>query len=145
VTRGRIPDRPYVLVAQQSLFDDTRAPAGKHTLWVYCHVPNGATVDMTDRIEQQIDRFAPGWRDLVLARHVTSPRALESYNANYVGGDIGAGAADGLQVVLRPIIAVDPYRAGTKQLYLCSASTPPGGGVHGMCGYWAARSALKNM
>jgi phytoene dehydrogenase-like protein len=145
VFKGRIPERPYLLVTQQSLFDDSRAPEGKHTLWVYCHVPCGSTVDMTERVEQQIDRFAPGWRDLVLARHVTPPLALESYNANYVGGDIAAGASDGLQVVLRPIITIDPYRAGTRHLYLCSASTPPGGGVHGMCGYWAAKSALKNM
>lgn len=145
VAHGRIPDRPYVLVAQQSLFDDTRAPAGKHTLWVYCHVPNGSTVDMTERVERQIDRFAPGWRDLVLARHVTPPMGLESYNANYVGGDIAAGAADGLQILFRPVIAVDPYRTGTEGIYLCSASTPPGGGVHGICGWWAAQSALKSM
>jgi phytoene dehydrogenase-like protein len=100
---------------------------------------------MTERIEQQIDRFAPGWRHLVLARHVTPPAALETYNASYVGGDIAGGASDGLQVALRPVITVDPYRTGTKNLYLCSQSTPPGGGVHGMCGYWAAKSALRNM
>ncbi|MCU1485749.1 MAG: NAD(P)/FAD-dependent oxidoreductase [Actinomycetia bacterium] len=142
---GRIPDQPFVLVAQQSLFDDTRAPEGKHTLWVYCHTPNGSTVDMTERIERQLDRFAPGWRDLVLARHVTPPMGLEAYNANYVGGDIAAGAPDRLQVLFRPIIAVDPYRAGAEGLYLCSASTPPGGGVHGLCGWWAAQSALRQL
>jgi phytoene dehydrogenase-like protein len=145
VSHGRIPDQPFVLVAQQSLFDDTRAPEGKHTLWVYCHTPNGSTVDMTERIERQLDRFAPGWRDLVLARHVTPPMGLEAYNANYVGGDIAAGAPDRLQVAFRPIIAVDPYKAGTEGLYLCSASTPPGGGVHGLCGWWAAQSALKQL
>ncbi|MCU1377469.1 MAG: FAD-dependent oxidoreductase [Acidimicrobiales bacterium] len=145
VSNGRIPERPFVLVAQQSVFDDSRAPEGKHTLWVYCHVPNGSTVDMTERIERQIDRFAPGWRDLVLARHVTPPMGLEAYNANYVGGDIAAGAPDLLQVLFRPVIAVDPYRAGAEGIYLCSASTPPGGGVHGLCGWWAAQSALKQL
>lgn len=145
VTQGQVPERPYVLVAQQSLFDDTRAPAGKHTLWVYCHVPNGCTVDMTERIERQIDRFAPGWRDLVLARHVTPPMALQAYNENYQGGDIAGGAPDLLQVLFRPVIAVDPYKTAAEGIYLCSASTPPGGGVHGVCGWWAAQSALKTM
>jgi phytoene dehydrogenase-like protein len=145
VTKGRVSDRPYVLVAQQSLFDDTRAPEGKHTLWVYCHVPNGSTVDMTDRIEAQIDRFAPGWRDLVLARHVTPPLGLQAYNENYQGGDIAGGAPDLLQVLFRPVIAIDPYKTPAEGIYLCSASTPPGGGVHGICGWWAAQSALKNM
>lgn len=145
VARGRIPERPYVLVTQQSLFDDTRAPEGKHTLWAYCHVPNGARVDMTERIERQFDRFAPDWRDLVLARAVTSAAGLEDYNPNYVGGDIAGGAADLLQVLFRPVIAVDPYATAADGIYLCSASTPPGGGVHGICGYWAARSALGNL
>ncbi|MCU1375636.1 MAG: dependent oxidoreductase [Actinomycetia bacterium] len=145
VWKGRIPDRPFVLVAQQSLFDPSRAPEGKHTLWVYGHVPNGSTVDMTDRIEGQLDRFAPGWRDLVLARHATPPMALEAYNANYVGGDIAAGAPDGVQLVFRPVIALDPYRTGAEGIYLCSASTPPGGGVHGMCGWSAAQSALEQL
>ena len=145
VAHGRIPDRPYVLVAQQSLFDDTRAPTGTQTLWAYCHVPNASTVDMTDRIERQFDRFAPGWRDLVLAREVTPPKALEAYNENYVGGDIAAGAPDLLQVLFRPVIAVDPYKTPAEGIYLCSASTPPGGGVHGICGYWAAQSALKQL
>jgi phytoene dehydrogenase-like protein len=145
VSRGAIPEQPFVLAAQQSLFDESRAPEGKHTLWVYCHTPNGATVDMTERIERQLDRFAPGWRDLVLGRHVTPPMGLEAYNANYVGGDIAAGAPDLLQVLFRPIIAVDPYRTGAEGIYLCSASTPPGGGVHGLCGWWAAQSALKQL
>jgi phytoene dehydrogenase-like protein len=145
VSHGRIPERPFVLCAQQSLFDDSRAPAGKHTLWAYCHTPSGSRVDMTPRIEAQLDRFAPGWRDLVLARHVTSPMGLEAYNANYVGGDIAAGAPDLLQVLFRPIIAVDPYKTGAEGIYLCSASTPPGGGVHGICGWWAAQSALEQL
>jgi phytoene dehydrogenase-like protein len=142
--RGRISDRPYVLTVQQSLFDDTRAPEGKHTLWAYCHVPNGSTVDMTGRMEAQFDRFAPGWRDLVLARHVMRPADLEAYNENGIGGDFVGGASDGLQLLFRPRISLDPYRTPARSLYLCSSSTPPGGGVHGMCGYWAARSALAH-
>jgi phytoene dehydrogenase-like protein len=144
VWRGRIPDDPFVLVAQQSLHDPTRAPAGKQTLWAYTHVPNGSTVDMTDRVERQIDRFAPGWRDLVLARHVTPPGSLQLYNDNYRGGDIAGGAPDGFQILFRPRVAVDPYKTGADGLYICSASTPPGGGVHGMGGWWAARSALRH-
>ena len=143
VHKGQHPDRPYVLVAQQSLFDDTRAPEGKHTLWAYCHVPAGSTVDMTDAIENQLERFAPGFRDLVLARHVMFPADLEAHNANYVGGDIAGGSSGGLQILFRPTLSVDPYATPADGLYLCSASTPPGGGVHGMCGYWAAQSALK--
>ena len=142
VFHGRAAERPYVLVAQQSLFDDTRAPAGKHTLWAYCHVPNGSTVDMTDRIEAQIERFAPGFRDLVLARHTISPMQLEAYNPSMRGGDIAIGAPDGLQVLFRPRVARDPYRIG-QRYWLCSAATPPGGGVHGLCGVHAARSVLR--
>lgn len=141
VFRGRAPERPYVLCAQQSLFDDTRAPVGQHTLWAYCHVPNGSTVDMTDRIEAQLERFAPGLRDLVLARHVTTPMQLEAYNPSMRGGDFAIGAADGLQILFRPRIARDPYRIG-ERYWLCSAATPPGGGVHGLCGMHAARSVL---
>jgi phytoene dehydrogenase-like protein len=139
---GRPPERPFVLVAQQSVVDATRAPAGKHTLWTYCHVPNGCTVDMTDAIESQIERFAPGFRDRVLARHVASPAWYEAYNSAYVGGDIGGGANGGLQMFLRPV-AGRPYRTPDPTLFLCSASTPPGGGVHGMCGYHAANAALR--
>jgi phytoene dehydrogenase-like protein len=142
VFRGSASERPFVLVAQQSVFDDTRAPAGKHTLWAYCHVPNGCTVDMTERIEAQLEGFAPGFRDLVLARHVTPPAALERYNANYAGGDIAIGAPDNLQVLFRPRLAVDPYKIG-EGIWLCSAATPPGGGVHGLCGMLAARSVLR--
>jgi phytoene dehydrogenase-like protein len=143
VTHGRHPERPFVLVAQQSLFDPSRAPAGKHTLWTYCHVPNGSTVDMTARIEAQLERFAPGFKDLVLARAVMTPADVEAHNANYRGGDIGGGAADGLQLFARPVLSLDPYATPTKGLYLCSSSTPPGAGVHGMCGFHAARSALR--
>jgi phytoene dehydrogenase-like protein len=142
VAIGAHPERPYVLVAQPSLFDRTRAPEGKHTLWAYCHVPHGSTVDMTDRIEEQIDRFAPGFRDLVLKRHTMNTAQMESYNANYVGGDINGGLQDIRQHFTRPVGRLNPYTTGAKDLYICSSSTPPGGGVHGMCGYWAARAAL---
>ncbi len=143
VWEGLPPERPFILTAQQSLFDDTRAPDGKQTLWAYCHVPNGSTFDMTERIEAQIERFAPGFRDRILARHVTSPRALEQYNANYIGGDINGGVQDLRQLFTRPTIRPVPYSTPIKGLYICSSSTPPGGGVHGMCGYYAARAALR--
>ena len=139
--RGRVADKPYVLVAQQSVADDTRAPAGSHTGWAYCHVPNGSTVDMTDRIEAQIERFAPGFRDRILDRHVTGPAELERYNDNYIGGDIAGGDHGGLQLLLRPVPARNPYEAADG-IYLCSASAPPGAGVHGMCGFHAAHAAL---
>ena len=143
VWRGEHPERPFVLVAQQSLFDPTRAPAGKHTLWAYCHVPNGSTVDMTDPILEQVERFAPGFRDRILALSVFGPTALERYNANYVGGDIAGGANVVDQTIGRPAWRLDPYATPARGLYLCSSSTPPGGGVHGMCGLLAAQSALK--
>ncbi|HEY0972126.1 MAG TPA: NAD(P)/FAD-dependent oxidoreductase, partial [Gemmatimonadales bacterium] len=143
VWRGGHPERPYVLVAQQSVVDPTRAPAGRHTLWAYCHVPNGSTVDMTERVERQIDRFAPGWRDLILARVVSDPAALEAYDANYVGGDIAGGANVLTQIFTRPVIRWNPYRTPVPGLYFCSSSTPPGGGVHGLCGWHAARAALR--
>ena len=142
---GRHPENPFMLVGQQSLVDNTRAPNGQHTLWAYCHVPNGSTVDMTDVMERQFDRFAPGWRDLVLARSVRTPKDLEAHNANLVGGDIAGGATDHLQLLFRPALRVDPYHVPGTNLYLCSASTPPGGGVHGMCGFLAARSALRRL
>jgi phytoene dehydrogenase-like protein len=142
---GRPPERPYVLVAQQSLVDPSRAPAGQHTLWAYCHVPNGSTFDMTERIEAQIERFAPGFRDLVLARHVAGPACFESYNPSYIGGDIAGGAHGGLQLVFRPTISVRPYHTPDPTLFLCSASTPPGAGVHGMCGHHAANAALASV
>ena len=143
VARAGHPERPFVLVAQQSLFDPTRAPGGKQTLWAYCHAPNGSTVDMTDRIEAQIERFAPGFRHRVLARHAMDTQWVEGHNETYVGGDISAGAHDGLQLFARPVLSTDPYATPDRQIYLCSAATPPGGGVHGMCGYHAARSALR--
>jgi phytoene dehydrogenase-like protein len=141
---GRHAERPFVLLAQHSLFDPSRAPKGKHTAWAYCHVPNGSTVDMTERIEAQIERFAPGFRDLVLARSVLPPAELERRNRNLVGGDLNAGAATLWRLVARPVFSSSPYRTPARGLYLCSASTPPGGGVHGMCGYLAARSALRD-
>jgi phytoene dehydrogenase-like protein len=141
---GRHAERPFVLLAQHSLFDPSRAPEGKHTAWAYCHVPNGSDFDMTDRIEAQIERFAPGFRDLVLARSVLSPMELERRNRSVVGGDLNAGAATLWRLVARPVLSSSPYRTPVRGLYLCSASTPPGGGVHGMCGYLAARSALRD-
>ncbi|HEY6959218.1 MAG TPA: NAD(P)/FAD-dependent oxidoreductase [Candidatus Limnocylindria bacterium] len=143
VWRGREPERPFILVGQQSLFDPTRAPGGKQTVWAYCHVPNGSTVDMTGRIEAQLERFAPGFRERILARHVTTPADIERGNAADLGGDITNGSHAGLQLLMRPRIALDPYATSARDIYLCSAATPPGGGVHGMCGYHAARSALR--
>jgi phytoene dehydrogenase-like protein len=140
---GRHPDRPFVLLAQPTLFDPSRAPAGKHIAWAYCHVPNGSTEDMLDRIEAQIERFAAGFRSSVLARHVLSPRALEEEDANLIGGDIIGGANNLRQLLFRPTRG--NYRTSAPDIYLCSASTPPGGGVHGMCGANAARLALRNL
>ena len=145
MANGRIAERPFVLIAQQSLFDDTRAPAGHHTGWGYCHVPPGATVDMTDRIERQIERFAPGFRDLILARRTMSPADVEAHNPNMIGGDVGGGANDLVQLLFRPFVRWNPYTTPHPGLFLCSSSTPPGGGVHGMCGYWAAQAALRRL
>ncbi|MEP7114704.1 MAG: NAD(P)/FAD-dependent oxidoreductase [Ilumatobacteraceae bacterium] len=142
VAAGRMPERPFVLVVQPSIFDPSRAPAGKHTLWVYAHVPRGYTGDATAAIERQVERFAPGFASTVLARHVTSPTDLQVYNPNYIGGDIAGGAHSGLQLVFRPTIAARPYATPNPSLFLCSASTPPGAGVHGMCGWHAAQRAL---
>jgi phytoene dehydrogenase-like protein len=142
---GQIAERPFVLVAQQSLFDDTRAPAGHQTGWAYCHVPHGATVDMTPRVERQIERFAPGFTDLILARRTMSPADVEAHNANMIGGDIGGGANDLMQFIFRPTSRWDPYTTPNPRLFLCSSSTPPGGGVHGMCGHGAAMSALGSV
>jgi phytoene dehydrogenase-like protein len=140
--KGEITERPFVLVAQPSLFDATRAPAGKHTLWGYCHVPNGSTVDMTERIEAQIERFAPGFRDVIIARSIRPPRELEAHNANLMGGDIGGGANTLAQLLFGPTIRRVPYATPVDGLYICSSSTPPRGGVHGLCGYHAARAAM---
>ena len=140
---GKVPDQPYVLLVQPTLFDQSRAPAGKHTAWAYCHVPGGSGADMLPRIEAQIERFAPGFRDRVLARSVMPPAALEAHNANYVGGDIGAGIADVRQFFTRPTWRT--YSTPVRGLYLCSAATPPGVGAHGMCGYFAAKRALADL
>jgi phytoene dehydrogenase-like protein len=145
VWRGEHPERPFLMISQQSHFDPDRAPPGKHTGHVYCHVPTGSTVDMTGRIEAQIERFAPGFRDLVLARHATTPAAFESMNPTYVGGAITGGAANLTQLFTRPVARLDPYSTPNPRLFLCSASTPPGGGVHGLCGYWAAKSVLRRL
>lgn len=143
VAAGRMPERPLVLVVQQSLFDRGRAPEGKHTLWAYAHVPHGYAGDATPAIERQLERFAPGFGDLVLARHVTAPRDLHSYNPNYVGGDIAGGAHNGLQLAFRPTVG-RPYATPNPAIFLCSASTPPGAGVHGMCGWHAAGRVLSS-
>jgi phytoene dehydrogenase-like protein len=143
VVAGRIPERPYVLLAQQSACDPTRAPAGQHTGWAYCHVPSGSPEHMTERIEAQIERFAPGFRDRILARSAIGPAALERYDANYIGGDINGGRQDLRQLFTRPVIRPVPYATPDRRIYICSSSTPPGGGVHGMCGYHAARAALR--
>jgi phytoene dehydrogenase-like protein len=145
VSRGKIPERPFVLVAQQSLFDETRAPRGQHTLWAYCHVPFNCNVDLSERIESQIERFAPGFRDCILARNKMGAADLAKSNPNLAGGDINGGAANLSQLIARPILSPTPYRTPLPGIYLCSASTPPGGGVHGMCGYHAARTALHDL
>jgi phytoene dehydrogenase-like protein len=142
---GRVADQPFVLFAQPSLFDASRAPAGRHVGWGYCHVPHGCDVDMTDRIEARIERFAPGFRDTILARSARGPAEIEAHNANIVGGDIAAGAGFFRQLVFRPTVQWNPYRTPVRGLYLCSASTPPGAGVHGMCGYLAAKAAMEEM
>jgi phytoene dehydrogenase-like protein len=145
VWRGEHPERPFVLLAQPSLFDPSRAPGGKHTAWGYCHVPNGSTVDMTERIEGQVERFAPGFRDRIIGRSVMSPAALERYNPNDIGGDINGGVQDFRQFFARPVPRWNPYATPNRSIYICSSSTPPGGGVHGMCGYFAARAALRRV
>jgi phytoene dehydrogenase-like protein len=143
--RSRIAERPFVLLAQPSLFDPSRAPAGMHTAWAYCHVPNGSSADMTERIEEQVERFAPGFRERILARSALGPADLERRNANYVGGDINGGAADPRQRFTRPVARWSPYTTPLPGVFLCSASTPPGGGVHGMCGYHAAQASLRQL
>ncbi|MBC8078411.1 MAG: NAD(P)/FAD-dependent oxidoreductase [Chloroflexales bacterium] len=144
IAAGRIAECPFVLLAQQSLFDRSRAPAGNNTVWAYCHVPHGSTEDMTSRIEAQIERFAPGFQERILARTVRGPQALGAFNPNIIGGDINGGAQDIRQLYTRPVAALDPYATPTQGIYLCSSSTPPGGGVHGLCGFFAAESALRH-
>jgi phytoene dehydrogenase-like protein len=142
---GGHPEKPFVLLAQQGIVDPTRAPEGKQALWGYCHVPNGSIEDMTERIEKQVERFAPGFRERILARNVMSTKDMENYNANYIGGDINGGSIDITQLFTRPALRSSPYRTSTKGLYICSASTPPGGGVHGMGGYHASQKVLKDL
>ncbi len=145
VWRGSHPDRPFVLFSQPSLFDPSRAPGGQHTAWAYCHVPNGSDFDMTDRIEAQVERFAPGFRERILKRSARPPAAMEEYNPNYIGGDINGGVQDIGQLFSRPARMFSPYSIPSTDLFICSSSTPPGGGVHGMCGYFAARAALRRL
>lgn len=145
VQAGRHPERPYVLLAQQSLFDASRVPDGVQAVWAYCHVPNGSTVDMTDRIEAQIERFAPGFRDRILARHTMDTADVERHDENYVGGDISGGVGDLRQFVRRPTLGLHPWKTPIDGVYLCSSSTPPGGGVHGMCGWHAAHEVMRGV
>lgn len=144
-SQGKHSDKPFVLFSQPSVFDKTRAPEGKHTAWAYCHVPNGSTVDMTSAIEKQVERYAPGFRERIIGRHTMTTVQMEAYNPNYIGGDINGGIQDIRQHFTRPVMSTSPYRTSAKGLYLCSSSTPPGGGVHGMCGYNAAQRAIKDV
>ena len=145
VSQNKIANNPFVLFVQPSVVDKSRAPEGNQTAWAYCHVPNGSTVDMTEAIEKQVERFAPGFKDCILARHTMNTLNVEAYNSNYIGGDINGGAATMAQLFTRPALRLSPYRTSSKGIYICSSSTPPGGGVHGICGYYAARRALKDM
>jgi phytoene dehydrogenase-like protein len=144
-SNGQHSEKPFVLLAQQSLFDTSRAPAGKQVAWAYCHVPNGSVKDMTSIIENQVERYAPGFRDTILSKHLMNTADMEAYNSNYIGGDINGGIMDLAQLFTRPALRSSPYRTSAKGLYICSSSTPPGGGVHGMCGYHAAKRALKDV
>lgn len=144
-SKGQHVEKPFVLLAQQSLFDSSRAPEGKHTAWAYCHVPNGSTRDMTVAIENQVERFAPGFKKLILAKHTMNTQEIQNYNPNYIGGDINGGVIDLAQLFTRPALRTSPYRTSAKGIYICSSSTPPGGGVHGMCGYHSAKQVLKDI
>ena len=141
---GRVAEKPFVLLAQPSVFDPSRAPEGKHTAWAYCHVPNGLDEDMTAAIENQVERFAPGFKDTVLARHTMNTGQMEAYDPNYIGGDINGGVIDIGQLFTRPALRWSPYKTSAKGIYICSSSTPPGGGVHGMCGYHAAKRVITD-
>jgi phytoene dehydrogenase-like protein len=144
VARGKHPEKPFVILAQPSLSDPSRAPQGKHTAWAYCHVPRGSNVDMTVQIEDQVARFAPGFRDVIIARSEMAPAEIERRNANYVGGDITGGVQDLRQFWTRPVASRCPYATPNPRIFICSSSTPPGVGVHGMCGWWAAQAVLKS-
>ncbi len=144
-SNGTHAEKPFVLLTQPSVFDPSRAPEGKHTAWAYCHVPNGSLKDMTSTIEQQVERFAPGFSKIIQARHSMTTAQLEEYNPNYVGGDINGGIIDIRQLFTRPALRFSPYKTSAKGIYICSSSTPPGGGVHGMCGFHAARRGLKDI
>jgi phytoene dehydrogenase-like protein len=144
-SEGRQSQKPYVLFSQPSLFDPGRAPAGKHTAWAYCHVPGGSTENMTSAIENQVERYAPGFKDLIIGRSTMDTKQMEAYNPNYIGGDINGGIQDIFQLYTRPVLSASPYRTSADGIYICSSSTPPGGGVHGMCGYHAAKTALKDV
>jgi phytoene dehydrogenase-like protein len=145
VWNGKHPDKPFVLLVQQSELDSTRAPEGKHTGYAYCHVPHGSDVDQTEAVERQIERFAPGFRDRIIKRHVMTPSWLEEHNPNYLGGAVTGGVADIKQLFTRPVARLNPYTTPNRRLFICSAATPPGGGVHGMCGYYAAEKALQRL
>src|SRR5437762_749801 len=145
ISEEKHSEKPFVLLAQQTLFDPSRAPQGKHTAWAYCHVPNGSELDMTAHIEEQVERFAPGFRDRILSRHVMNATQMEEYNPNYVGGDINGGMMNVAQLFTRPALRLSPYKTSAKNIYICSSSAPPGGGVHGMCGYHAAKRALRDV
>jgi len=142
---GKHPKHPYVILAQQSQFDATRSPKGQHTCWAYCHVPFGSDRDMSAEIEKQIERFAPGFKDIILAKSSISAKAFHQYNLNYVGGAVTGGAADITQLFTRPVARFNPYATPNPKIFMCSASTPPGGGVHGMCGYWTAKSVFSKL
>jgi phytoene dehydrogenase-like protein len=142
---GKQGRKPFVLLVQPSLFDPSRAPEGKHTAWAYCHVPHGSKIDMTEEIEKQVERFAPGFKQKIIARHTMNTKQMEAYNPNYIGGDINGGIIDARQLFTRPALRLSPYKTSAKGIYICSSSTPPGGGVHGMCGYYAAKKALSDV
>jgi phytoene dehydrogenase-like protein len=145
IWKGKHVERPFIILAQPSLFDAIRAPEGKHTVWAYCHVPNGSTTDCSEAIETQIERFAPGFRERILARSTYTAAQMEAYNPNYIGGDINCGVQDLQQMFTRPVLRLNPYTTPAKNVFLCSSATPPGGGVHGLCGLYAAQNVLKNV
>jgi phytoene dehydrogenase-like protein len=145
ISEGKHPEKPFVLLTQQSLFDTSRAPEGKHTAWAYCHTSNGSEADMTEQIEKQVERFAPGFRDTILKKHAMNAVQMEEYNPNYIGGDISGGMMNAAQLFTRPALRLSPYKTSAKGIYICSSSTPPGGGVHGMCGYHAAKKVLRDI